>query len=127
MKIKIAIWSMEKTYSVYADEQTNDFSIGMKRLEKGVDNFVKNAIEIVKDWPEEVYDDNMMDGISFQIAYEDESGCYVKIGRNKTPIGFNNLITLIRSHEPNNENFIFEEEQRSSMTKMSSEDLKELI
>ncbi len=112
MKIKIVIWSREKTYSIYADDKTNEFTFGLESKKDGVKTFVRQAIDIVKDWPDRMEDTNMMDGICYKIAYENENGSRQIVGSNKVPETFSSLLYLIKKNEINNENFLLEEEKR---------------
>ena len=111
MKIKIVIWSREKTYSIYADDKTNEFTFGLESKKDGVKTFVRQAIDIVKDWPDRMEDTNMMDGICYKIAYENENGSRQIVGSNKVPETFSSLLYLIKKNEINNENFLLEEEK----------------
>lgn len=112
MKIKIVIWSPTKHYSIYADDSTNDFTFGLQKQPNGSQTFTKQAIQIVKEWPDKVEDLNKFDGISYKIAYVDEKNSRQLIGSNKVPETFSTLMYLIQKFEPNNQRFLAEEEQR---------------
>lgn len=115
MKIKIVIWSTTTNYSVYADDTTNEFTFGLQKKSSGAQSFVKQAIQIVKDWPDRVEDLDKLDGISYKIAYEDENGARQLIGSNKVPENFSTLMYLLQKNEPNNNRFLAEEEYRKRM------------
>jgi len=123
MKIKIIIWSPTKNYSVYADDTTNEFTFGLQKKSNGAQAFVKQAIQIVKDWPDRVEDLNKLDGISYKIVYEDENGVRQLIGSNKVPESFTTLMYLLQKNEPNNLRFLAEEEQRKRLISESLDSL----
>ena len=123
MKIKIVIWSPTKNYSVYADESTNEFTFGLQNKSNGTQTFVKQAIQIVKDWPDRLEDLDKLDGISYKIAYEDENGARQLIGSNKVPENFSTLMYLLQKNEPNNNRFLAEEEYRKRMIAESLDSL----
>lgn len=126
MKIKIVIWSPQKNYSIYADEETGEFTFGLETKNEGVQTFVRQAIQIVKEWPDSVEDLNKTDGISYKIAYEDESGARQIVGSNKTPETFPTLMYLIERNRPNNKDFLAREEirKRELLNTMISLDMK---
>lgn len=111
MKIRIVIWSTTKNYSVFADDSTNEITFGLQKKNEGAQTFVRQAIQIVKDWPDQVEDKNILDGISYKIAYDDGNVVRQLIGNNKVPEGFSTLLYLIQRNEPNNLLFLAKEEQ----------------
>ena len=123
MKIKIVIWSQTSNYSVYADDATNEFTYGLHKKNDGTQTFIKQAIQIVKDWPDRIEDLEKLDGISYKIAYEDEKGSRQLIGSNKVPENFSTLIYLLQKNEPNNNRFLAEEEHRKRMIAESLDSL----
>ena len=112
MKIKIVIWSYKKNYSIYADDVTGEFTFGLETKAEGAKTFVKQAIDIVKGWPDRLEDLSRVDGISYKIAYEDESEARQLVGANKTPENFTSLMYLINKNEPNNHQFLSKERER---------------
>ena len=126
MKIKIVIWSPQKNYSIYADEETGDFTFGLETKKEGVQTFVRQAIQIVKEWPDSVEDLNKTDGISYKIAYEDAEETRQLVGSNKTPETFPTLMYLIEKNRPNNKKFLAREEirKREILNTMISLDMK---
>ena len=99
MKIRIVIFSPTKEWSVMADEKTGEFRIGFKRIEKGLNDFVRDSINIVKEWPDELEDLSVLDGTKYRIAYDDGNTCRQLIGVNKLPDNFYKLRELIESYE----------------------------
>ncbi|MBE5738896.1 MAG: hypothetical protein E7354_04140 [Clostridiales bacterium] len=115
MKIKIAIWGTKQNYSIYADDTTNEFTFGLEKKTDGVQTFVRQAIDIVKAWPDRVEDNKIVDGVKYKIAYEDETGARQLVGANATPETFSTLMYLIHKHEPHNEKFLLQEEMQKKM------------
>ena len=112
MKIKIGIWTYSKIYSVYADDSTQDFSIGVQKLPFSQD-FLTSAINVVKDWPDHIEDTNMRDGIIYKVTYNDGSVERTVTGNNKTPDNFNGLMRLVEKYTPKTK----EEQIRESFLK----------
>ena len=107
MKIKIVILSPYKNTSVYADEDANDFTIGVNKIDKDVRSFVREAIGIVSKWPELLEDTSVIDGIKYKIAYYDGINSRQFVGINKQPEDFHMLLKLIARNDP-----VVEEEKR---------------
>lgn len=126
MKIKIVIWSPQKNYSIYADEETGDFTFGLETKKEGVQTFVRQAIQIVKEWPDVLEDKDKIDGICYKIAYEDAEETRQLVGSNKTPETFPTLMYLIEKNRPNNKDFLAREEirKREILNTMISLDMK---
>lgn len=100
MKIKIGIWSYLKNYSVYADEDTQSFIVGLQKLPFSIE-FLKNSIEIVKDWPDHSENlEKVTDGVIFKVTYNDGVIERTMTGNNYTPKNFTKLMRLIDEHTP---------------------------
>lgn len=99
MKIKIGIITDEKRYSIYADESTQDFSVGIQKLQFSKD-FLNRAINIVKDWPDHVENHNVTDGVNFKVTYNDGIIERTITGVNETPDDFIELMSLIHEYSP---------------------------
>ena len=95
MKIKIVVWAPNKNISVYADAETKDFTIGVQKINRDVELFVRNAIAIVSSWPDSLVDDSKCDGVKYKIAYFDGVNTRQIVGLNKKPDNFPELISLI--------------------------------
>ena len=113
MKIKIRIWTMSKQYSIFADDQTKEFTIGLHNIKKGVEDFVREAIQIVKDWPDRLENLEVMDGISYKIAYDNGMTTRELVGMNQVPKNFVELMSLIEKKDPDTaEDAVREEQER---------------
>lgn len=99
MKIRIAIWSYGHTYSIYSDDTTQVFNYGTRKVPFSKD-FLNNAINIVKTFPDVVEDPNVFDGIKYKIAYDDNTVSRQVIGNNSTPKDWDKLMMLIDKHDP---------------------------
>lgn len=103
---------MSESYAVFADDKTKEFMIGTESNIVGVESFVSDVIKIVKDWPDLIEDEKMRDGVTYKIIYDDGNSVRELNGRNKVPDNFMLLVNLIRKYEPDNQNFLLEEERR---------------
>ena len=54
MKLKIQIYSFGKIKSIYADEETNQFTIGNVKINKGATTFIKSALALINKWPDKL-------------------------------------------------------------------------
>ena len=111
-KIDIGIWTYSKIYSVYADTKTKEFIVGEQELGFSKD-FVKQAIAIVKNWPDHLENFNRRDGVIYKITYNDGHVERTVSGNNKTPDDFNKLMMLVANCYPKSCEELIREELKS--------------
>lgn len=111
MKIKIGIWSMFEQISVLADDVTKEFNINQYSNVHGVEDFVRDAIAIVRDWPDLIEDKNMRDGVNYKIVYDDGNIVRELIGSHDVLDNYVELVDLIKRYNPDNEDYLAEEER----------------
>lgn len=111
MKLKINIWGVEETYSIYCNEETQDFTIGEHQLPYSSE-FMNRVINLIKDWPDDLEDNEKHDGIKYKIAYEVGKHQRVITANNKTPDNFYSLIYLINKYKPKTRKEVLDTEYR---------------
>lgn len=112
MKIDIGIWTYSKIYSVYADSKTKEFIVGEQETSFSKD-FLKQAIAIVRNWPDHLENFNRNDGVIYKITYNDGKIERTVSGNNKTPDDFNKLMSLVVSCYPKSRDELIREELKS--------------
>ena len=103
---------MSNRYTIYADDVTKEFTFGLHKNLPGVEGFVRQAVQIVKYWPDLLSDVNVTDGINYVIAYDDGVVSREVQGVCRVPEDFGNLLKLIRKYNPDADLLIAEEQAR---------------
>jgi hypothetical protein len=111
MRIRIEIWSSTSDYSVFADNETNDFTIGFNVLKSNTTQFISEAYNIIKDWPKELINLDINDGIKYNIEYFDGANTQCWTGANSTPKNFRELVFLIEDYNPDTKDNLYIEEE----------------
>lgn len=100
MKLKIAIYTFGKIKSIYADEETNQFTIGDVEINKGVSSFIRTALSLIKNWPEKlVAEEGKGRDCHYKIAFEEGGTSKLIEADGKFPEDFYKLSNLIFSYE----------------------------
>ena len=100
MKLKIAIYTYGKIKSIYADDETNEFSVGDTIINKGSTTFIHTVVNLVKDWPEQIVaEEGQGRDVHYKIAYEDNGVAKVLEADGVFPKDFHKLSSLIFSYE----------------------------
>ena len=100
MKIKIVIRDSGKVKYIYADEELKDFRIDDIEIYKGVSTFVHTAINIVKNWPEQLgTPESSKIDFRYTIGYDDGNNSKTLQSYGEFPEDFYKLSNLIFSYE----------------------------
>lgn len=99
MKIDIGILTYSKILSVYVADDTQKFILDGQNISYSQD-FLEDAINIVKNWPDHIEDNEMRDGVVYKITYNDGNVERTVTGNNKTPENFSDLTRLINRYIP---------------------------
>lgn len=100
MKLKIAIYTFGKIKSIYADEETNQFTIGDVEINKAATTFIRAALTVIKNWPERlVAEEGEGSDCHYKIAFEEDGTSKLIEADGKFPEDFYKLSNLIFSYE----------------------------
>ena len=120
MRFQVVVWEREKVTSVFANDITNDFTIGKNKMGVNPRDFIVRAINISKNITQQVEEHNESDGIKFRIMYETESGIKEFSGSGYSR-EVSALMGLIKEFDPNEKEYkLYKENIRQSIVKKLS-------
>ena len=102
MRLKIAIYTNNRIKSIYADDETNQFTINDVVITKGITTFIQSALSLIKNWPDKlVAEDEIIKEFDrhYKIAYEENGVAKLIEADGKFPDDFYKLSNLIFSYE----------------------------
>ena len=102
MRLKIAIYTNHRIKSIYADDETNQFTINDVVITKGITTFIQSALSLIKNWPDKlVAEDEIAKEFDrhYKIAYEENGVSKLIEADGKFPDDFYTLSRLIFSYE----------------------------
>ena len=102
MRLKIAIYTNHRIKSIYADDETNQFTINDVVITKGITTFIQSALSLIKNWPDKlVAEDEIAKEFDrhYKIAYEENGVSKLIEADGKFPDDFYKLSRLIFSYE----------------------------
>ena len=100
MKIKIVINIFGTIKSIYADEETNQFTIDDVEINKGASTFIRTALNLVQNWPERlVSEEGKSRECSCKIVFEKGGTSKLIKADGRLPDDFYKLSNLIFSYE----------------------------
>ena len=102
MRLKMAIWTYSDTTTADINEETKQFTINGEEVPYS-QGFLVDAISVVRDWPDTLEDNNVHDGITYKITYNDGKTERTVCGNNKIPENFAVLTYMLEDHKPKTE------------------------
>ena len=100
MRLIIEIRTFGKSKFIYADDETNQFTINDTVIKKGATEFIRTALDIIKNWPEKlVAEEGRERDRYYKITFE-ESGALIRMEADGDfPEDFYKLSNLIFAYE----------------------------
>ena len=102
MRFKMGVWTYSTVTSADINDETNEFSVNGTKVPFS-QGFLHDAINIVKNWPDHIEDNDKTDGVVYKITYNDGQQERTVTGNNKTPEDFELLMYMLNQHVPKTE------------------------
>ena len=96
MKIKVFMNSLKESYVLYVNDKKRDcVLLNTQETTYDADRFIFKVCDMVSDWPKELKNDNIIDGLEYKIVIKDEKEEKTYNFKNKFPEDIYRLENLI--------------------------------
>lgn len=116
MRFQVVVWEREKVTSVFANDVTNDFTIGKNKASGNPQDFILRAIKIVKTITPQTKEVCDSDEIGFRIGYEIEGNIEFVEGSGYSR-ELSALMGLIKEFDPDEKEYrLYKERLKQSIS-----------
>ena len=95
MKSKISVFSSSRVIEIFADDEKNLFRRNGNEYNFETFAFNIKLKNIIRNWPDKLVDNSVMDATSYEIKLKDGDKVYKKVGAGKLPANFGLFMDLI--------------------------------
>lgn len=94
-KISLGISNLRKCFNLNLDYKTASAKLNEKPFEMDVRPFMEKVLKIVADWPENLADNSILDGLAYHVYVQKDAQIKKYQGKNKFPSNFFEFIKLL--------------------------------
>ncbi len=97
MKIKVFVSSLKENHVLYANDQKRNYVLfDTKETSYDVDRFIFKIADMVSDWPNELENKNILDGLEYRVVIKENEKETTYRFKNKFPEDIYRLNDLIK-------------------------------